>query len=366
MPFYFIITEDPYWQQRYLATLHTELNLPSPSNSLITSLDNPSTAELESYCGTQSLFSLLDSLSQPDLTRLRHWQALQKLPSQKEQDDILSILGHLPSNKHLICMTEKLDQRSTFSKKLIGLATKVYVPEEPPHWKEDAWIELIRKEVAQSCKCNLTPPIARWLFQHIGPHLGEIIQRTQTAQLLIEPHDSTLTLKHVEALIPRSYYQGFELLDTWIEHMVPSRSNMPHSKRMEEHWSILWQYVHQEPALKLIALLKTKLLDLHTLIDQKAQGHSEEAIAQALGKHPFILKKTYQRFKSITLTDIARTLKHLTLIEWQIKEGILPPALGIELFLAHPSKTLTMPSAEAIHSWEMQRFYLTTDVFEQA
>jgi DNA polymerase-3 subunit delta len=236
----------------------------------------------------------------------------------------------------------------------------VYTPQLPPPWKEDAWLVLIQEEITASCGLTVSSQVAHWLLSHVGPTLGEIVQRVQTARLLMAEGDSHLTLDHLQALIPRSYYQTFELVDSWIRYHFSVRP----SSEASLAWASLIAYVKQEPALKLMALFRHRLQELYGIVLDKSHGLSEETIGQKIGKHPFIIKKTLQQFQNTTHEGLQALLHHLVSLEWQAKEGILTPELALEVFLAQrPAANCTLLK-ESIFTWEQAYHVMPTEAFK--
>jgi DNA polymerase-3 subunit delta len=319
MPVYVYTGEDTYHLSRAVKRLREKIVQPEMAALSYKVLQAPSIAELQASAGAVSF-----ALGGDTLLEVREFSYMAKSADGKGEEAQLEILKEmlleLPSSKHVLFVSAKMDRKYKFPKWITG--QKSFIVQE---FKDLAFwqTEEAAQQLLAICREEgwpLTPQAAELLVASYGVGFQPLINEVQ--KLAVYTAGQPITPEAVAAISVRND-NVFEMLEDWMN----DRDRSQIARTLNE------LLLRQHP-VQLFSLLQTTLDNAYRLRLWKSLGMSDYDIAQKLNKKPFKIQKDLEKIATVPLARLQR-LKHLaTEMEGKMKTGRLNDRLALEVLLA--------------------------------
>lgn len=208
----------------------------------------------------------------------------------------------------------KLDTR----KKIVKTIKKMWKVLEFKKLDEVGKNSVINEEI-QKRKLNITENAKQILLKRL-PLDMETIQNEMTK---LELYQGLLDENAVSSLVNRPLEEDvFQLVDAVVEK----------NKRKAFH---IWQdlCVSNTDAIYLIALLAGQFRFLFEVKNLMIKGYGKDEIARVLNVHPYRVKLSMEKARSISIKSLMSMLDKLANLDQKLKSGLLDKKLGFEMFL---------------------------------
>lgn len=233
--------------------------------------------------------------------------------------DIKSLESYLqnPCDSTVLIFTgdfAKLDTR----KKVVKTIKKTWKVLEFKKLDELGKNSVVNEEI-QKRKLNITGNAKQILLKRL-PLDMETIQKEMDK---LELYQGVLDENVVSSLINRPLEEDvFQLVDAVVEK----------NKGKAFH---IWQdlCVSNTDAIYLIALLAGQFRFLFEVKNLMVKGYEKDEIAHALNAHPYRVKLSMEKARSLSIKSLMAMLDKLASLDQKLKSGLLDKKLGFEMFL---------------------------------
>ena len=233
--------------------------------------------------------------------------------------DIKSLESYLqnPCDSTVLIFTgdfAKLDTR----KKVVKTIKKTWKVLEFKKLAELGKNSVVNEEI-QKRKLNITGNAKQILLKRL-PLDMETIQKEMDK---LELYQGVLDENVVSSLINRPLEEDvFQLVDAVVEK----------NKGKAFH---IWQdlCVSNTDAIYLIALLAGQFRFLFEVKNLMVKGYEKDEIAHALNAHPYRVKLSMEKARSLSIKSLMAMLDKLASLDQKLKSGLLEKKLGFEMFL---------------------------------
>ncbi len=246
----------------------------------------------------------------------------------KERQALLAYLPQMPATTDLALLeTEEVAKADPVVKKLIELArhgqAEIVLCQAPPQNELAGWIV----QRAQQKGAAIERAAAQELAAYIGRNL-RLIDNELEKLAAYRAGQGAITRQDVRLLTP--YVQEANIFD-----MVDAigRRDGPTALR-------LLRELERDGAapLYLLSMIVRQFRILVQVADQMGRGLGKDAIASAIGLHPYPTQKAMQQSSQWRMSELEAVYERLLEIDLAIKTGKLPDDLAIELLVVDLSE----------------------------
>lgn len=217
----------------------------------------------------------------------------------------------------LILYHPKLDER----KKLVRLLKKQAVVAEASSLKSKDLIPWLIKRAEQR-QVQLNADAGALLHQFAGNDLTFLDRELAKMASYVGP-GGTITTEVVHHLAAETTaHNVFELVNDVAEQNI--------SRALYALDQLL---VQNEEPIKIIFLLARQFRLMYEAKYLLKKGYPQRDLSRLMGVHPYVAKLASQHCKPFTLDHLARILKHLAQLDYQMKTGQIDKELALHLFI---------------------------------
>lgn len=241
----------------------------------------------------------------------------------KQTDEVIKALNLVSERVHIIltCPIDKGDRKKPDSrKKLYKAVQKTGSIKEFTAFKayEEYKILPVLKQMVQKAGLKADSNTLTMVIRQIGPSLRDLNTALDKIKLIIHP-DNNITAEVVEKLGGESQ-NIFLISDLILERKF--------NKALFEISNIL----NKSHYLEILAFLQSSFSKL-LITKVYSKNMSSFDIARKTGQNEYIVKKSLEKLRSISLEELIQIKQNLTQAEYEIKSGIKEPLLAFECAL---------------------------------
>jgi DNA polymerase III subunit delta len=271
---------------------------------------------LQDALNLSSLFS-----SQKKILLKNPW-FFSKALSKSDTTRLTEALSSMSNSEHPVVIVNygTIDQRKKPFKLLKASAT---INQFDPY--KDWELEKVQSWLGQRAKkqaLNLDSDAVWALTEHCGTHLRQLAGELDKLAVYVGER-KTITLSDVKAVCLGPQGSIFEFTESLKKRDL---------KLVLKHLNRLFS--HSEDPIKLMGLITASIRLYLQLLTGLGQGHTNQSLGKALGKHPFFLQQLIPDVKKhYNVEDLKRALNSLADCDLSIKSGKMAPKLAVELCL---------------------------------
>lgn len=249
-------------------------------------------------------------------------------PRDKERDQFLAYLPALPETTDLVLIEGDLaDRRDALVKLLLELAARgqaqVLECQAPAQAELPAWV--IKR--AQSKGARIEPAAAHDLAAFVGRNL-RLLDNELEKLAAYRGGEGAISRQDVRLLTP--YAQEANVFD-----MVDAIGRRDGAVALR----LLHELERDGAApLYLLSMIVRQFRILIQVADQMGQGLDKDAIARAIGLHPFPTQKAMQQSRQWRMADLEAVYDRLLETDLAIKTGQLADDLALDLLVVELSR----------------------------
>lgn len=223
-----------------------------------------------------------------------------------EQKRLLEFLEALPEST-LLAVWEEGKLRSKSFSKLLSLErsqAKEYLKLDSPGLTK--WVQ----EEALLFGGKISPRVAGLLIGEVGENLAQLENELQK----LTSYDPEISAENVAKLVVGNRFANvFEMVDAF-------GARNPHKAMLE----IQRLVENGESEMYILSMIVRQFRNIAMVKDSKSKGQSEKEIAETLGLHPFVVKKTLSQASAFSISDIRKAYASCVNAEYKIKTGENP------------------------------------------
>lgn len=248
----------------------------------------------------------------------------------KQNDEFVNTLSVVSERVHiiLICQIDRDDRKKPDSRKKIFKAIqKTGVVKEFPAFKayEEYKILPVLKTMVKEAGLKATDGVLSLIIQNTGPSLRDLSNALEKIKLIIHP-EKTVT----EEVVKQIGGEGrniFLITDLILQG--------EYSRALYEISNLLMKSHY----LEILAFLQSSLSKLLVTKVYSTKLNSFD-IARKTGQNEFVVKKTLEKLKRVSLKELIRIKQRITEAEFEIKTGAKEPLLAFEGALSGGQKNV--------------------------